>query len=58
MTYQMVLNIMSTNPLVYYLETDFWLQKYIISCRFCKLPPQFNYTLTQINVFLVKYLLN
>ena len=28
MTYQMVLNIMSTNPLVYYLETDFWLQKY------------------------------
>ena len=40
MTYQMVLNIMSTNPLVYYLETDFWLQKYIISCRFCKLPPQ------------------
>ena len=39
MTYQMVLNIMSTNPLVYYLETDFWLQKYIISCRFCKLPP-------------------
>ena len=39
MTYQMVLNIMSTNPLVYYLETDFWLQKYIISCRFYKLPP-------------------
>lgn len=59
MTYQMVLNIMSTNPLVYYLEIDFWLQKYIISCRFCKLPPpRFNYTLTQINVFLVKYLLN
>ena len=49
---------MSTNPLVYYLETDFWLQKYIISCRFCKSPPRFNYILIQINVFLVKLPLN
>ena len=36
----MVLNIMSTNPLVYYLETDFWLQKYIIHVDSANHPPQ------------------
>lgn len=39
MTYQMVLNIMSTNPLVYYLEIDFWLQRYIIFMEILQITP-------------------
>lgn len=38
MIYQMVLNICQLIPL-YYLETDFWLQKYIIYRFYKNYPP-------------------
>ena len=41
MTYQMVLNICQLIPL-YYLETDFWLQKYIIHVDSANHPPHLN----------------